>query len=56
MAGIGFCKSGDFMHFLPLIRHNLLLVYKQFEYEGNSYKYNLYYTWIQILLQIGSLL
>ena len=41
---------------LPLIGHNLLLVYYQFEYKGNFYKYGLYYTWVQMLLQIGPLL
>ena len=33
------------LHCLPLIGHNLLLVYYQFEYKGNFYKYGLYYTW-----------
>ena len=37
-------------------RHNLLLVYYQFEYKGNFYKYGLYYTWVQMLLQIGPVL
>ena len=44
------------LHCLPLIGHNLLLVYYQFEYKGNFYKYGLYYTWVQMLLQIGPLL
>ena len=44
------------LHSLPLIGHNLLLVYYQFEYKGNFYKYGLYYTWVQMLLQIGPLL
>ena len=30
------------LHSLPLIGHNLLLVYYQFEYKGNFYKYGLY--------------
>ena len=41
------------LHSLPLIGHNLLLVYYQVEYKGNFYKYGLYYTWVQMLLQIG---
>ena len=45
-----------FLHSLPLIGHNLLLVYYHFEYKGNFYKYGLYYTWVQMLLQIGPLL
>ena len=44
------------LHSLPLIGHNLLLVYYQSEYKGNFYKYVLYYTWVQMLLQIGPLL
>ena len=44
------------LHSLPLIGHNLLLVYYQVEYKGNFYKYGLYYTWVQMLLQIGPLL
>ena len=41
---------------LPLIGHNLLLVYYQFEYKGNFYKYGLYYNWVQMLLQMRPLL
>ena len=44
------------LHSLPLIGHNLLLVYYEFECKGNFYKYGLYYTWVQMLLQIGPLL
>ena len=40
------------LHFLPLIGHNLLLVFYRFEYEGHFYKYSLHYTWVQMLLQI----
>ena len=43
-------------HFLPLIDHNSLLVYYRFEYKGNFYQYGLYYTWVQMLLQIRPLL
>ena len=35
---------------------NLLLVYCRFEYKDNSYKYDLYYTRVSMLLQIGPLL
>ena len=42
--------------FLPLIGYNLLLIYYRFEYKDNFYKYGLYYTWVQMLLQIGPLL
>ena len=42
------------LHFLPLIGHNLLLVYYHlFEYKGNFFNYGLYYTWLQMFLQIG---
>ena len=43
-------------HFLPLIGHNFLLVYYWFEYKRNFYKYCVYYTWVQMLLQVGLLL
>ena len=43
-------------HLLPLIDHNSLLVYYRFEYKGNFYQYGLYYTWVQMLLQIRPLL
>ena len=43
-------------HFLPLIDHNSLLVYYRFECKGNFYQYGLYYTWVQMLLQIRPLL
>ena len=41
------------LKFLPLIGYNLLLIYYRFEYEENFYKYGLYYSWVQMLLQIG---
>ena len=44
------------LKFLPLIGYNLLLIYYRFEYEENFYKYGLYYSWVQMLLQIGPLL
>ena len=44
------------INFLPLIGYNLLLIYYRFEYKDNFYKYGLYYTWVQMLLQIGPLL
>ena len=57
------------LKFEPLIGHNLLLVYYRFEYKGNYYesalitpgskcyyRYDLYYTWVQMLLQAGPLL
>ena len=44
------------LNFLPLIGYNLLLIYYRFEYKDNFYKYGLYYTWVQMLLQIGPLL
>ena len=44
------------LKFLPLIGNNLLLIYYRFEYEDNFYKYGLYYSWVQMLLQIGPLL
>jgi len=47
--------AGDFT-LLPLIGHNLLLVYYRFEYKGNFYKCGLYYTLVQMLLQKGPLL
>ena len=56
MAGVGFRSSRDFTLF-TFIGHNLLLVYyRRFEYKGNFCKYGLYYTWVQMLLQIGPLL
>ena len=56
MAGVGFRRSRDFTLF-TFIGHNLLLVYyRRFEYKGNFCKYGLYYTWVQMLLQIGPLL
>ena len=55
MAAAGFRRSRDFT-LLPLIGHNLLLVYYRFEYKGNFYKYGLYYPWVQMLLQKGLLL
>ena len=55
MAAAGFRRSRDFT-LLPLIGHNLLLVYYRFEYKGNFYKYGLYYAWVQMLLQKGLLL
>ena len=44
------------LKFLPHIGYNLLLIYYRFEYEDNFYKYGLYYSWVQMLLQIGPLL
>ena len=44
------------MDFLPLIGCNLSLIYYRFEYKDDFYKYGLYYTWVQMLLQIGPLL
>ena len=44
------------LKFLPLIGYNLLLIYYRFEYEENFYKYGLYYSWVQMLLQMGPLL
>ena len=32
------------------------LIYYRFEYKDNFYKFGFYYTWVQMLLQIGSLL
>ena len=40
----------------PLTGHNFLLVYYRFDCKGNFYKYALYDTWVQMLLQIGPLL
>ena len=55
--GRGWSPHGHvILHFLPLIDHNSLLVYYRFEYKGNFYKYGLYYTWVQMLLQIRPLL
>ena len=42
--------------YLFFIGHNLLSVCYQFEYKGTFCKYGLYYTWVQMLLQIGPLL
>ena len=55
MAVAGFRRSRDFT-LLPLIGHNLLLVYYRFEHKGNFYKGGLYNTWVQMLLQKGPLL
>ena len=44
------------LKFLPLIGYNLLLIYYRFEYEENFYKYGLYHSWVQMLLQMGPLL
>ena len=49
-------RSHVILNFLPLIGYNLLLIYYRFEYKDNFYKYGLYYTWVQMLLQIGPLL
>ena len=55
--GRGWSPHGHvILHFLPLIDHNSLLVYYRFEYKGNFYQYGLYYTWVQMLLQIRPLL
>ena len=55
--GRGWSPHGHvILYFLPLIDHNLLLVYYWSEYKGNFYKCSLYYTWVQMLLQIGPLL
>ena len=32
------------------------LIYYRFEYKDNFFKFDLYYTWVQMLLQIGPLL
>ena len=56
MAGAGFRRLRDFT-LSTFIGHNLLLVYyRRFEYKGNFCEYGLYYTWVQMLLQIGPLL
>ena len=53
LNGNGWFPQVTWFYTLPLIGHNLLLVYYQVEYKGNFYKYSLYYTWVQMLLQIG---
>ena len=55
--GRGWSPHGHvILHFLPLIDYNSLWVYYRFEYKGTFYKYGLYYTWVQMLLQIRPLL
>ena len=57
MAGVGLPMVTWFYTFYLLstiIR--CWYIINRFEYKGNFYKYGLYYTWVQMLLQIGPLL